>query len=601
MKRLAKLGGTPSNTSNASSPANGDSWTPSESSHQTAPPQSVASTTSSNLQSSVSNVGEKQEEKKAPSQIKISPRQASPAKRDRDGSERPRAPRAPETLEVWQDKTLRQVLRVTLKPEERRDAHGNELVFLASTKQDLIDQDVAVQLNTEMLDGVITEAASQAPGGKAFEYLLASFKRVSRSIRNTKYTGPEDPKHELLSETRRLIMSYSVFAVTMPETFGDNVQASNPLVDHLLAEPECDVGICTDFLTEASNRFEEDESIKDAIVSAAEELSQRLASMNMLQDHTNYIRGLRNLLRFPRIVEAVTQSPRWIPDGVEPQDIEKKTLLGPFFRLSPMQIEVAQSYFSSPKTRDKGFIANAQNAARMTLRTLQAELFQMANTVVRAGQAPRDRILNWFALCLNKNHKRRAMRVDYKTVSSDGFMVNVTSVLDQLCEPFMDASFSKIDRIDIDYLRRNPRLDISDETKINADQKAADEFYAKKADGTSNFISEVFFLTVAAHHYGTEAAQTRMSTMRKSAERMEKDLEQFETERQKYVNVSLFHLYILSFVNANSRIHDTWRDSMHTSTKSNSKSTISGVLYMRQMVFFWTTQCKRAACNSCVT
>ena len=129
------------------------------------------------------------------------------------------------------------------------------------------------------------------------------------------------------------------------------------------------------------------------------------------------------------------------------------------------------------------------------------------------------------------------MRVDFKTVSSDGFMVNVTSVLDQLCEPFMDARFGKIDRIDVDYLRRTPRVDISDETKINADQKTADEFYSQKADGTSNFISEIFFLTVAAHHYGTEAAQTRMSTMRRSIQRSEKDLEQFEAERHKYVNV----------------------------------------------------------------
>jgi ubiquitin conjugation factor E4 B len=130
------------------------------------------------------------------------------------------------------------------------------------------------------------------------------------------------------------------------------------------------------------------------------------------------------------------------------------------------------------------------------------------------------------------------MRVNFKIVSSDGFMVNVTSVLDQLCEPFMDATFGKIDRIHVEYLRRNPRVDISDETKINVDQKAADEFYGNKLEGTENFISEVFFLTVAAHHYGTEAAQTRMSTLRKTAQRMEKDLEAFQADREKYINVN---------------------------------------------------------------
>ena len=149
-------------------------------------------------------------------------------------------------------------------------------------------------------------------------------------------------------------------------------------------------------------------------------------------------------------------------------------------------------------------------------------------------------MLDWLAICVNLNHKKRAMRVDYRIVSSDGFMVNVTNVLDQLCDPFMDAKFGKIEKIDVDYLRRNPRVDISDETKINVDQKASDEFYANKAEGTNNFISEIFFLTVAAHHYGTEAAQTRMTMMQKQVKRMEKDLTQFEAERHKYVNVSLY-------------------------------------------------------------
>jgi ubiquitin conjugation factor E4 B len=256
----------------------------------------------------------------------------------------------------------------------------------------------------------------------------------------------------------------------------------------------------------------------------------------MLGEERVYVNGLRNFLRFPKLVDAITQSPLFLPDGVEPQHIEKDTLLGPFFRLSPMQQEVADNYFSAPKTRDRGFIANAQNAVRMTLRTHQSDLFQIADTIVKAGPAPRGKLLDWFALCVNKNHKKRAMRVDYGTVSSDGFMVNVTNVLDQLCEPFMDARFSKIDRIHIDYLRRNPRVDISDETKINADQKTADNFYNQKVEGTNNFISEVFFLTVASHHYGAEAAQTRMSTLSKTVKRMEKDLQGFEADRHKYAN-----------------------------------------------------------------
>lgn len=173
----------------------------------------------------------------------------------------------------------------------------------------------------------------------------------------------------------------------------------------------------------------------------------------------------------------------------------------------------------------------------MTLSTHQDELFDVANRFIRAKDS-RSNMLDWLAATVNKNHKRRAMRVDAKQVSSDGFMNNVTVILDRLCDPFMDSTFSKIDRIDIDYLRRNPRVDISDETKMNADQHASDEFYATKVEGENNFISECFFLTVAAHHYGTEAAQSKLTQLQKDLKWMERELEKFETERHKYAHVS---------------------------------------------------------------
>lgn len=102
----------------------------------------------------------------------------------------------------------------------------------------------------------------------------------------------------------------------------------------------------------------------------------------------------------------------------------------------------------------------------------------------------------------------------------------------------MDATFSKIDRIDVDYLRRSPRVQIQDETKINADQKTSDEFYAHKAEGTSNFITEIFFLTVAAHHYGIEAANSKLSNLQRELKHLEKQVANFETERHKFAHVS---------------------------------------------------------------
>ena len=306
-------------------------------------------------------------------------------------------------------------------------------------------------------------------------------------------------------------------------------------------------------MVEAISRFSEDESVKHALVGAVEDLSRQLANMSMNDDYKPYvgvstdldstyvrpwltIQALRNITQYPAMVNAIVNSHLFLPPYVPAATLEASTLLGPFFAISPLQNNVTSNYFSAPSTRDKTYILNSQRALRMTLQSHQMDLLDIVNRIIKTGKEPRERMLDWLAMCCNVNHKRRALQVNKKMVSSDGFMINVTVCLDQLCEPFMDASFSKIDRIDIDYLRRKPRVDIKEETKLNADQSASDAFYSKQVEGTNNFISEVFFLTLAAHHYGTEAANATMSQLDKDLKRMKKHLEEVELDRHKWVN-----------------------------------------------------------------
>ena len=65
--------------------------------------------------------------------------------------------------------------------------------------------------------------------------------------------------------------------------------ASNPLTAHLLVDPEDDRGVCHDFLTEAVRRFDEDESIKDALVKAIEELSRKLDELTLNDNYKPYV------------------------------------------------------------------------------------------------------------------------------------------------------------------------------------------------------------------------------------------------------------------------------------------------------------------------
>lgn len=147
--------------------------------------------------------------------------------------------------------------------------------------------------------------------------------------------------------------------------------------------------------------------------------------MSPLSDQSQ-TQALRNYCRFQPLVVAMTQSPKFIPPNLKAPQIELYTLLGPFFRLSPLQADVALNYFSNAGSGDnKSYIANSQNALRMTLRTLQNELFDISHSFVVVKEA-RERMLDWFALTVNLNHKRRAIQYKPDEVSSDGFVINVT-------------------------------------------------------------------------------------------------------------------------------------------------------------------------------
>jgi hypothetical protein len=95
----------------------------------------------------------------------------------------------------------------------------------------------------------------------------------------------------------------------------------------------------------------------------------------------------------------------------------------------------------------------------------------------------------------------------------------------------------KINRIDVNYFRRNPKLDISDETKLNADVKSSEEFYAETVEGKDNFITEVFFLNMAANHYGLGTTEIQYEGLCKDIPEMERHLERIKEDREKYIGV----------------------------------------------------------------
>ncbi|KAI0181688.1 ubiquitin conjugation factor E4 [Hypoxylon sp. FL1284] len=456
-----------------------------------------------------------------------------------------------ENMEDWSNRMLGDIFRVTLNEQRKTDSKGASLTYLPELRAELEQSGEPIKLTSSSIELAILEAAKNVPTSKALmDYLLPCWKRVMRANKPPRPPPPE--KAAVLSEAKRLCMSNCIFALTMPEYFGRDPNPSHDtLVPYLLRNHDNEDGICLDFFTEAVSRLPDDDSIAGIFTEAMVTMSDTLATMTMNDDYKPYINCLLTFARFSPLLVALAEHPRFLvkptADMTKEQlavSSETQTILGPFFRISPLQAEVTKTYFMTPRTMNPGHIQSSQSALQMTLKAHHSDLSGIINALVRASTTARNKTLDWFAFALNSNHKRRALQVKVNEVASDGFMVNLTAVLDELCEPFMDSTFSKVDKIDIDYLRRQPRVDIRDETKLNADQATSDEFYNTTVAGSSNFISEVFFLTLAAHHYGLGATNSKLKDLDKDIKYISKVINQMEEELTKLRGTNAFQVRI---------------------------------------------------------
>lgn len=149
---------------------------------------------------------------------------------------------------------------------------------------------------------------------------------------------------------------------------------------------------------------------------------------------------------------------------------------------------MAESYFQNSENRNAADINSCKNGLRGSVQNIQRSMFGICNSVIRADPSARDQLLEYFAHIIRLNEKRAQMQVDTATVSSDGFMHNIAAVLLMFCNPFLDIRASKIDKIDPTYFRTSKRIDVAEDTKINATKEQSDAYYGQTQalKGTTN-------------------------------------------------------------------------------------------------------------------
>ncbi|KAK1229888.1 Ubiquitin conjugation factor E4 [Marasmius sp. AFHP31] len=529
LKRLAKLGSSSNPSSGSSTPATNPPT-----------PQPKASPTPK-IPAAVPKVARRPEPVAAPTPSPAPARKKAPPKFE------------PET---WEHETITFVFKATL---ERAVAEQSsyEIVWLKQLAEEIQAEEPdrpTPRLNGDLVDRLLIARLEIDPQNMSddleflpvlaslpaqqtiFEYLVGCWKRINsaRSALIKKGYSPVETQSALqkLDKMRTLVVSYAGLTLQMPDMFPQpsGRQLGPPeLVGPLLSLSALSAPLSSastspnslgpsdieQFLQDLTVRFEPDNEIDGILGPVVQHLlfhpslfrPEGLAGGD--SSWRGVVGGMEALVSVKAIASMITRMPEWNPPNANATNIETISLMGPLCRLGVFAREwpsVATTYFSDAEKRTREDVESSYASLRGTLKSLQNSLFQIFNTLVRASADSREAVLQYFSRVIALNHKRAGMQVDPTTVSSDSFMVNIQTVLYRLAEPFMDASFTKIDRIDPMYFAHSSRLDIREETRIKATSEEAARWAEENqlAPGAAppNFISDVYYLAIAMSHYG---------------------------------------------------------------------------------------------------
>ncbi|KAG6897645.1 hypothetical protein C0992_012624 [Termitomyces sp. T32_za158] len=326
-----------------------------------------------------------------------------------------------------------------------------------------------------------------------FEYLVGAWKRVNtiKSALLKKGYSATDTQAALarLEKIRELIISYTGLTLQEPEIrplgppeLVAPLLSLSALSGPLLAPSSSSPNALTPsdiepFLKDLAHRFEPDNEIEGVLGPVVKSLlfHESLFRPEGLgggdASWRGIMGGLELLVSIKPIATMITRMEDWNPKDATAPTFETRALLGPLCRLGVFSREwpaLGTSYFSDSEKRSRDDIESSFASLRGTLKSLQSSLFQIFNTIVRTGSEPREAVLQWFAHVIALNSRRAGTHVDPETVASDSFMINVQTILLRFAEPFMDANYSKMDRIDPIFYAQSSRIDLKEETRIKA-------------------------------------------------------------------------------------------------------------------------------------
>ncbi|XP_068249521.1 ubiquitin conjugation factor E4 B-like [Palaemon carinicauda] len=385
------------------------------------------------------------------------------------------------------------------------------------------------------------------PETTALQYLLQTYARVNAEEKGHPKRSSSPPLLTVLLDVRRQCVAYAALLLSGGLT---NALAPQPsLLLHPLLTESLPRGFLCDLILFT---YENEELLYKVFGPLLLGLSTTMRSCSVTS--SLYIRVLESLFLLidmrPNnaansnqrpICNLMTSMSNWCSNTEHPsagREMMFTTLLGPFLCLSLFAEDdpkVVEKFIKNVSTRN--IPSGLQDLAKELDHVRTTTLHKLFRSIL-LNPSSREPVLSYLAKLIRCNERRAQIHVEEKMVAGDGPMINLLSVLQQLCFKV------KLDKVDPYYLIHPESLvDVSKDSRLSMTQEEVEEWVRKqRTEGCSKFQpitfhSHCWFLTLHAHHLGVLPVMRKYTRRLRAIRDLQKMVEEIESTESQWANL----------------------------------------------------------------
>ena len=437
----------------------------------------------------------------------------------------------------WESQVSQSVLQVSLSS-------------LPMLEQELISEGLPLELNSQIWERALFAKFETVSD---FDYLVCCWVRAEQKLENLSRLPQQDVvkrRRLKLLDIQDLLLNYCGLLMNLDtcEMFPSTHNHGSAIFGILLARSDdVETRYPRNFIEALLCKFKNsgiDEILSTTVLAIVKEM---ITKPLYEKDFRLPIRALYYLISFKTIADFIITMPGWCSADVDARKAETNTILGPFFsRTSTFPDSDGQfvtKFFGTGNGivedlvsehgvggRNFGNIRATQESLQLLSLEVGKSLKDICMSFIKTSTQGKESILSYFYRMLELNRKRSRLQVNRMEVCSEGFIGNITNVSKLLVDPILDGTFSKLDLIDPLFFMYQNRIDISEETRINADLETAIGMtktftQAYPSHPAPNFVTEIFYLTLFAHHLGPLSSIRLFKSFTKELDAMKAELE----------------------------------------------------------------------------